>query len=153
MNNSFLLHQIQKTNNFDPNLISRQYKLNLMADFMRLKYDNPKKKQTKIANQLSYSSSTFQRYRNDKNMLSPYKIQSNNNNKRTKKASKRNSDNNSHRERDLRRPQMTSIGLGTTQTNTKSNTKNQNLLKAGSIQENIEINEQYLDEILDNNDI
>ena len=38
-------------------------------------------------------------------------------------------------------------------TNAKSNKKNRNILKAGSIQENIEINDQYLDETLDNNDI
>ena len=33
MNNSFSLHQIQKTSNLDANLISRLYKLNLMAVF------------------------------------------------------------------------------------------------------------------------
>ena len=42
-----------------------------MADFMRLKYENPTMKQSEIANQLSLSSSTIQRYRNDINMLSP----------------------------------------------------------------------------------
>ena len=51
MNNSFSLQQIQKTSNFDANLISRQYKLNLMADFMRVEYENPKRKQSEIANQ------------------------------------------------------------------------------------------------------
>ena len=71
MNNSFSLQQIQKTSNLDANLISRQYKLNLMADFMRVKYENPKMKQSQIANQLGLSSSTLQRYRNDTNMLSP----------------------------------------------------------------------------------
>ena len=59
MNKSFSLQQIQKTSNLDANLISRQYKLNLMADFMRLKYENPKKKQSEIANQLTLSSSTI----------------------------------------------------------------------------------------------
>ena len=39
---------------------------------------------------------------------------------------------------DLKRPQKT---------------KTKNNLKGGSMQENIEINEHYLDEILDNNDI
>ena len=53
-------------------------KLNLMADFMRLKYENPKMRQSEIANQLSLSSSTIQRYRNDINMLSPYRIGPNN---------------------------------------------------------------------------
>ena len=38
MNNSFSLQKIQKTCNLDANLISRQYKLNLMADCMQLKY-------------------------------------------------------------------------------------------------------------------
>ena len=46
MNNSFSLQQIQKTSNLDANLISRQYKLNLMADFMRVKYENLKMKQS-----------------------------------------------------------------------------------------------------------
>ena len=44
---------------------------------------------------------------------------------------------------------MTSNDLKKTQT--KSNEKNKNILKAGSVQENIEINEHYLDEILQNN--
>ena len=74
MNNSFSLQQIQKTINLDENLISRQFKLNLMADFMRVKYENPKLKQTERANQLCLSSSTLQRYRNYINMLSPYRI-------------------------------------------------------------------------------
>ena len=40
-----------------------------MADFLRVKYENPKLKHFEIANQLGYSSSTLQRYRNDINML------------------------------------------------------------------------------------
>ena len=46
-----------------------------MADFLRVKYENPKLKQSEIANQLGLSSSTLQRYRKDINMLSSYKIQ------------------------------------------------------------------------------
>ena len=65
MNNTFSLQQISRTGNLDSNLISRQYKRKLMADFMRMKYENPKLKQSEIANQLGYSSSTLQRYRND----------------------------------------------------------------------------------------
>ena len=84
MNNSFSLQQISRTGYLDSILISKQYKLNLMADFMRIKYENPKVKQSKIANQLGYSSSTLQRYRNDTNMLSPYRNQSNNTKKRKK---------------------------------------------------------------------
>ena len=74
-------------------------------------------------------------------MLSPYRIQPNNTNKGTKKTLNTNFDNNSHHEPDVKRPQMT------------SNKKNKNILKAGSVQENIEINDHYLDEILDKNDI
>ena len=88
MNNTFSLQQIQKTSNLDANLISRQYKLNLMADFMRMKYENPKLKQSQVANQLGDSSSALQRYRNEMNRLSAYRIQSINNKKRTKKGFK-----------------------------------------------------------------
>ena len=45
-----------------------------MADFMRIKYENQRLKQSEIANQLNLSSSTLQRYRNDINMLSPYRF-------------------------------------------------------------------------------
>ena len=45
------LQQISRTSTLDANLISRQYKLNLMAGFMRMKYENPKLKQSEIANQ------------------------------------------------------------------------------------------------------
>ena len=143
MNNSFSLKQIQKTSNLDANLISRQYKLNLMADFMRGKYENPRMKQSEIANQLGVSSSTVQRYRNDINMLSPYRINPNNTKKRSKKAKIDDID-------DLKRPQMTSNDLKITSNDKK--TRSKNVLKAGSVQEeNNEINEQYLDKILKNN--
>ena len=104
MNNSFSLQQIQKTSNLDANLISRQYKLNLMADFMKVKYENPRMRQSEIANQLGMSSSTVQRYRNVINMLSPYRNNPNNTKKRSKKAK---IDDNS----DLKRPQLTSNDL------------------------------------------
>ena len=48
---------------------------------------------------------------------------------------------------------MTSNDLKTTQKTTKSNKINKNVLKAGSMQEIIEINEHYSDESLDINDI
>ena len=98
MQNTFSLQKISRTSNLDANLISRHYKLILMADFMRIKYENPKMKQAEIAYQLGKSSSTLQRYRNDINMLSPSRIQSINTNKRTQKAKKTNFDNTSHRE-------------------------------------------------------
>ena len=73
-----------------------------MTDFMRNKYENPKMKQSEIANQFGYSPSTLQRYREYINMLSPYRIQPNNTNRRSKKVSNTNIDNNSHCEHDLK---------------------------------------------------
>ena len=126
------LAEINKTANMDPNLLTRHYKLKLMNDFMNIKYQNPKMKQSEIANNLNMSSSTLQRYRNDINMLSPYRINPNNNKKRPKKAK---IDDNS----DLKRPQMTS----------NDSIKNKKTkLKGGSVQDDVEINEHYLDKIL-----
>ena len=56
-----------------------------MANFMQNNFKNPTIKQSVIADQLGYSSSSLQRYRNDMNMLSQYRIQPNITNKRTKK--------------------------------------------------------------------
>ena len=84
-------------------------------------------------------------------MLSPYRISANNTKKQSKKALNTNFNNNSHHKPDDKRPQMTSNDLKTNQTKPKK--KNESVLKAGSVQENIEINEYYLDEILDNNKI
>ena len=151
MNNNFSLQQIQKTSNLDANLISRQYKVNLMVDFMRVKYESPNLKQSQIANQLGYSISTLQRYRNDINMPSPYKINPNNTNKRTKKVSHTNFNDNSHPEHDLKRPQLTSNDLKTTSNEPVKIKKNR--LKSGSAHENIEINEHYLDEVFHKNDL
>ena len=139
MNNNFSLQQIQKTSNLDANLISRQYKLNLMADFMRLKYENPRMKQSQIANEIGLSTSTLQRYRNDINMLSPYRNSQNNVKKQPKKA-KINDIN------DLKKPQTTSNDLKTTSNETVKNKKNK--LKGGSLQEDVEITEHYLDKNL-----
>ena len=125
MNNSFSLQQIQKTSNLDANLIARQYKLNLMSVFLRLKYKNPRMKQPEIANQLGKSSSTLQRYRNDINMLSLYRNNPNNTKNGTKKTSNANFDNNSHPDSDVKRPRWTSDDL---ETNTKSNEKNKRVL-------------------------
>ena len=143
MNNTPSLNEINKTANMDPNSITRFYQLKFMNDFMNVKYQKPKMKQSEIASQLKVSTSSIQRQRNDINMNSPYRINQNNVKKRTKKAKideisvhKRGVD-------DLIRPQKTS--------NDKK-TKSKNVLKAGSVQEeNIEINKHYLDKILKNN--
>ena len=133
------LIEINKTANMDPNLLTRHYKLKLMNDFMNVKYKNPKMTQSEISNILGMSSSTLQRYRNDINMLSPYKFNPNNVKKQQKKTK---IDNNG----DLKRPQMTSNDLKATSNDKK--TKAKNVLKAGSVQDNFEINEHYLDKIL-----
>ena len=95
------LNEINKTAKMDPILLTKHYKLKLMNDFMNIKYLNPKLKQSEIASQLNMSTSTIQKQRNDINMLSPYRINTNNVKKRPKKAK---IDDNS----DLKRPQMTS---------------------------------------------
>ena len=94
MNNTFFLQQISRAGILDSTLISRHYKLNPMADFMQIKNENPNSKQSRIANQLGFSTSTLQRYRNDINMLLPSRIQANNTDKRTKNISIRIFDNN-----------------------------------------------------------
>ena len=136
MNNTPSLNEINKNSTMNPNMLTKYYKLKLMNDFMNIKYQNPKMTQSEISSQLNKSPSTVQRYRNDINMISPYRINSNNVKKQQKKTK---IDNNG----DLKRPQMTS--------NDKK-TRSKNVLKAGSIQEeNIEINEHYLDKIIKNN--
>ena len=144
MNNIPSLNEINRTANMDPNLLTRHYKLKIMNDFMYMKYQNPKLKQSELANNLNMSSSTIQRYRNDINMQSPYRINPNNVKKRTKKAKIDDIG-------DLKKPQLTSNDTNTTLNETVKNKKNK--LKGGAIQENIEINEHYLDKILKNNKI
>ena len=154
MNNTFSLQFITRTSNLDANLISRQYKLNLMTDFMRVKYEKTKPKQKEIANQLGYSTSTLQRYKNCINMVSPYRIHPKNTNKRTKNARNTIFDNNSHRDQELQRPQTTSNNLKRPQLSSNGKkVRTKNNIKDGIVRDNVESNDQYLDEILDNNDI
>ena len=114
MNNIPSLNEINKTAHMDPNLLTRHSKLKLMNDFMFIKYQNPKMKQSEIANNLNMSPSTLQRYGNDINMLSPYRISPNFTKKRSKKAKIDDIG-------DLKRPQMTSNDL---ETNSKESVKN-----------------------------
>ena len=144
MNHTPSLNEINKNSAMDPNMLTKYYKLKLMNDFMNIKYQNPKMTQSEISSQLNMSSSTLQRYRNDINMHSPYRISPNNVKKRTKKAKIDDIG-------DLKRPQMTSNDVKTISNESIKNKKNK--LKGGAIQENIEINEHYLDKILKNNNI
>ena len=143
MNNTPSLNEINKNSTMDPNMLTKYYKLKLMNDFLHVKYQNPKMTQSEISSQLNMSPSTIQRYRNDKNMILPYRISPNNIKKQQKKTK---IDNNG----DLKSPQMTSKDLKTTSNDKK--TKSKNVLKAGSVQEGkIEINEHYSDKNLKNN--
>ena len=144
MNNTpSFLNEINKNSAMDPNMLTKYYKLKLMNDFMNIKYQNPKMTQSEISSLLNMSSSTIKRYRNDINMLSPYRNNPNNVKKRSKKA----------KIDDIgepKRAQLTSNDLKTTSNDKKTRSKNN--LKGGFVQEdNIEINEHYLDKILKNN--
>ena len=128
MNNTFSLQQTSKTSNLDANLISRQYKINLMADFKRVKYENPKLKQSEIANKLGLNSSTLERYRNELNMISTYRIHPNNtdkliNSEKRLQTSNTNSNNDLKSDSDLERPQMTSKNLKRLQLNSNKKKK------------------------------
>ena len=140
MNNPPSLGEINKTANMDPNFLTRHYKLKLMNDFMHIKYQNPKMKQSEIADQLKMSSSTLQRFKNDINMQSPYRNNPNNHKKHPKEAKIDES-------RDLKRPQINLNDLKSSSYESVKNKKNK--LKGGS--SNIEINQHYLDAILKNN--
>ena len=143
MNNTPSLNETNKNSTMDPNMLTKYFKFKLMNDFMNIKYQNPKMTQLEISSQLNMSPSTIQRHRNDINMISPYRINSKNVKKQQKKTK---IDNNG----DLRRPQLTSNDLKTTSNDKK--TKSKNVFKAGSVQEeNIVINEHYLDKIIKNN--
>ena len=100
------LSEINKISNMNPNLITKHCKLKLMIDFMNIKYQNPKMTQSEISNQLGMSSSTLQRYRNDINMISPYRNSPKNVKKQQRKA--KINDNG-----DLKRPNLTSNDLMT----------------------------------------
>ena len=56
------LNEINKTANMDPNLITKYFILKLMNEFMYVKYQNPKLKQSEKASQLNMSPSTIQRH-------------------------------------------------------------------------------------------
>ena len=145
MNNTPSLNEINKNSTMDPNMLTKYYKLKLMNDFMNIKYQNPRMTQSEISSQLNMSSSTIKRYRNDINMLSPYRISPNNTKKRPKKAKIDDIG-------DLKRPQMSSNDLKSTSNDKK--TRSKNVLKGGSSnEEGFEINEHYLDKILKNNKI
>ena len=145
MNNTPSLNEINKNSTMDHNMLTKYFKLKLMNDFLHIKYQNPKMTQSEISSQLNMSPSSIKRYRNDINMLSQYRISPNNVKKQQIKTKIDNYG-------DPKRAQMSSNDLKTTSNDKK--TKSKNVLKAGSLQEeNIEINEHYLDKFLKNNNL
>ena len=105
MSNTSSFEQISKTSNLDSNLILRQYRLDSVAIFMEIKSANPRLRQDLITKESVCSISTLQRYRHDINMLSPFRILSNNH-KRWQNISNTIIGDNSNREHDLKRPRM-----------------------------------------------
>ena len=85
MNNTPSLNEINKNSTMNPNMLTKYYKLKNMNDFTNIKYQNPKMTQSQISSQLNMSPSTIQRYRNDINMISPYRNNPNNVKKQQKR--------------------------------------------------------------------
>ena len=116
MVNTPSLNEINNNSTMDPNMLTKYYKLKVRSDFMNIIYQNPKMTQSEISSQLNMSPSTIQRYKNDINMLSPYRINPKNVKKQQKKTK---IDNNG----DLKRPQLTSNDLKTTSNDKKNKIK------------------------------
>ena len=121
-----------------------------MARFMEIKAMNPNLTQNESTKQLGYSSVTVKRYRNDINMPSLYGIQSNTN-KRKEKVSNGISNNEHEPKVNSNEPKRAQNDLAKPDTNAKSSKRKKINLKTGSVHENIEINDEYLDEILHKN--
>ena len=122
---------------------------------MCINFENAKLKQSEIENQLGFSLSTLQRYRNDVNVLSMYRNHPNYTNKRTEKASNTNFENNSQSDYDLKQPQMTSNDLRMISEIVNEHCKKvetKNNIKGGLLHENGETNDHYLDEVFQKND-
>ena len=83
MNKRFSYDNINKSHSIHPNDLIRVYKLDRCCDFMEEKYNNPKLTQKEICKKLGFSDSTIKRYRDDIQMVSPYRR--NNNKKKTPK--------------------------------------------------------------------
>ena len=119
-----------------------------MARFLNIKSFNPKLKQIEIGRELGISFLTLERRRNDKNMLSFYRIPPNSH--KIKQAfSNTNLDDNSKHERDVKRPQLTSNAVSAVNTATNKKSK----LDGGSMYQIDENNDEHLGEILHNKNL
>ena len=109
---------------------------------MEIESVNLKLRQHQIAEELGCSSSFLKRYRQDINMLSPYRIPSNSD-KRKHKIS--------NREHDLKRPRMISTESSPVIKTVRPSSSTKNKLEGGSLSKNFEIDDTYLDEIIKTN--
>ena len=96
------LQQKSQSGNSDSNLTTRQYELNLWAQFAEHKSINGTLKQSETAKLLGCSNSTLQRYKEGIKMFLPNKIRSYSNKRKQ---------NTLNCETDLERPQKTSNDL------------------------------------------
>ena len=118
MNNTFSLQQISQTGTLDSNLLLRQCNFDLMARFMKIKAMNTNLTEKEIVEELEDPTSSLQRYRQDTNMLSPYRIPPNSHERR-QKITNTNLNDNSNRAHDVQRRQMISDFLAKPDTNTE----------------------------------
>ena len=143
MNATFSLEQIPKTGPLDFSLIFLQYKPDLLVKFMEIKPLNPRTKQDQLEKELVCSSSILKQCRNDMKMVSAIS------HKRRQEISNTSLDDDSLRERDVKRPKTTSndlkIYLVKPESAVNHKTKNQSKLKGGSVWEIGETNNEYLD--------
>ena len=149
MNNTFSSQQISQTGGLDSNLILQQYKVDLMARFMEMKFLNPRLRQDQVAKDLCCPSGTLQRHSQDISMLPPYRNPPNSN-KRKQKIS--------NCKHDLKIPQMTSNDLKRRQLTSKKSSSNFEMVKHKTSKKkklkrggNNETKDNYLDEVLQNN--
>ena len=88
INEKYLLSRSNtKIGDLNADVIMRQYKFDKMANFMEIKSNNPRLKQSENAKLLELSSSTIQRYRRETNMPSPYRLPPSCKTNRTRKKS------------------------------------------------------------------
>ena len=73
MGSNFTIDQLSKSQTIDLNSINRLYKINMMLNFMDIKFNNPRLTPSQICKQLGTSDSTIKRYRDNIQMDSPYK--------------------------------------------------------------------------------
>ena len=150
MNDTSSLEQISKTSKLDSILILRQYELDLMARFIEIINIDSQLRQEQKAKKIGCSSGTLKRYKQDINMLSPYRISSNTH--RRRHGPKKNLKGLQFNSNYLKRPQLTSKEpTNEILVNSMNETlkKNKSFLEGGTSQaEAVEIDDEHLTKII-----